>query len=400
MKADFKVDRAYSSNNAKERMTVDRMTVFNTDQVNTMKQPMFLGAPLGIQRYDSYKHPVFDKLTTQQLGYFWRPEEVSLQKDRGDYQTLTPEQRHIYTSNLKYQIMLDSVQGRGPGMAFIPYCSLPELEACMEVWGFMEMIHSRSYTYIIKNVYSNPSEVFDQIITDERIVERSKSVTEAYDDFINSAQMWGTGNMWQNDFKDSPTSQWEIKDVKRKLYRAVANVNILEGIRFYVSFACSFAFGELKLMEGSAKIISLIARDENQHLAITQNILNKWKQGDDPEMAEIMKEEEEWTYKAFERAVNEEKRWADYLFKDGSMIGLNDKLLQQYVEWVANRRLKAIGLKPQYDIAAKNNPLPWTQHWISSKGLQVAPQETEVESYVVGGIKQDVKKDTFAGFQL
>ena len=376
------------------------MTVFNTEQVNTKKQPMFFGKPLGIQRYDSYKYTIFDKLTTQQLGYFWRPEEVSLQKDRGDYQTLRPEQKHIYTSNLKYQIMLDSVQGRGPGMAFIPYCSLPELEACMEVWGFMEMIHSRSYTYIIKNVYSNPSEVFDQIITDERIVERSKSVTEAYDDFINSAQMWGTGNMWQSDFKDSPTSQWEIKDVKRKLYRAVANVNILEGIRFYVSFACSFAFGELKLMEGSAKIISLIARDENQHLAITQNILNKWKQGDDPEMQQIMKEEEEWTYKAFERAVNEEKRWADYLFKDGSMIGLNDKLLQQYVEWVANRRLKAIGLKPQYDIAAKNNPLPWTQHWISSKGLQVAPQETEVESYVVGGIKQDVKKDTFAGFQL
>ena len=379
---------------------IEGMTVFNTEQVNTKKQPMFFGKPLGVQRYDSYKYPIFDKLTTQQLGYFWRPEEVSLQKDRADYQTLRPEQKHIFTSNLKYQIMLDSVQGRGPGMAFIPYCSLPELEACMEVWGFMEMIHSRSYTYIIKNVYSDPSEVFDSIITDERILERSKSVTEAYDDFINSAQMWGTGNLWHSDFKDSPSSIWEIKDVKRKLYRAVANVNILEGIRFYVSFACSFAFGELKLMEGSAKIISLIARDENQHLAITQNILNKWKQGDDPEMQQIMKEEEEWTYKAFERAVNEEKRWADYLFKDGSMIGLNDKLLQQYVEWVANRRLKAIGLKPQYDIAAKNNPLPWTQHWISSKGLQVAPQETEVESYVVGGIKQDVSKNTFSGFKL
>ena len=201
--------------------------------------------------------------------------------------------------------------------------------------------------------------------------------------------------MWKPDFRDSPTSQWEIRDVKRKLYRAIANVNILEGIRFYVSFACSFAFGELKLMEGSAKIISLIARDENQHLAITQNILNKWKQGDDPEMQEIMKEEEGWTYKMFDRAVNEEKRWAEYLFKDGSMIGLNDKLLQQYVEWVANRRLKAIGLKPQYDIAAKNNPLPWTQHWISSKGLQVAPQETEVESYVVGGTKPDRDWETY-----
>ena len=290
----FKVSSVEDKN-----MNVKGMTVFNTEQFDTKKQPMFFGKPLGVQRYDSYKYPIFDKLTTQQLGYFWRPEEVSLQKDRGDYQTLRPEQKHIYTSNLKYQIMLDSIQGRGPGMAFIPYCSLPELEACMEVWGFMEMIHSRSYTYIIKNVYSDPSEVFDKIVTDDRILERASSVTEAYDDFINGAQTWGNGNMWREDFRNSPTSQWEIKDVKRKLYRAVANVNILEGIRFYVSFACSFAFGELKLMEGSAKIISLIARDENQHLAITQNILNKWRQGDDPEMKEIMKEEEEWTYKAF-----------------------------------------------------------------------------------------------------
>ena len=376
------------------------MTVFNTEKVDTKKQPMFFGKPLGVQRYDSYKYPIFDKLTTQQLGYFWRPEEVSLQKDRGDYQTLRPEQKHIYTSNLKYQIMLDSVQGRGPGMAFIPYCSLPELEACMEVWGFMEMIHSRSYTYIIKNVYSDPSEVFDTIIGDERILERAKTVTESYDDFIQSAQQYGVSDTWLHNLEGVSYAKETINDVKRKLYRAVANVNILEGIRFYVSFACSFAFGELKLMEGSAKIISLIARDENQHLALTQNILNKWREGDDPEMQKIMKEEEEWTYAMFDRAVNEEKKWADYLFKDGSMIGLNDKLLQQYVEWIANRRLKAIGLKPQYDISANNNPLPWTQHWISSKGLQVAPQETEVESYVVGGIKQDVTKNTFAGFQL
>ena len=376
------------------------MTVFNTQPVDTKKQPMFFGKPLGVQRYDSYKYPQFENLTKQQLGYFWRPEEVSLQKDRGDFQTLRPEQKHIFTSNLKYQTMLDSVQGRAPGMAFLPYCSLPELEACMEVWSFMEMIHSRSYTYIVKNVYSDPAQVFDTILSDERILERAASVTESYDDFINDAQAWGTGCMWTPSAKGSPSAEWCMKDLKRKLYRAVANVNILEGIRFYVSFACSFAFGELKFMEGSAKIISLIARDENQHLVITQNILNNWRKGDDPEMQEIMKEEEEWTYKMFDTAVNEEKRWADYLFKDGSMIGLNDKLLQQYVEWIANRRLKSIGLKPVYDISAAHNPLPWTQHWISSKGLQVAPQETEVESYVVGGIKQDVKKDTFSGFKL
>ena len=376
------------------------MTVFNTAPVDTKKQPMFFGKPLGIQRYDGFKYPVFDKLTQQQLGYFWRPEEVSLQKDRGDYQTLKDVQKHIYTSNLKYQIMLDSVQGRGPGMAFIPYCSLPELEACMEVWQFMETIHSRSYTYIIKNVYSDPSEVFDKIINDERILERAASVTESYDEFINDAQQYGQSNFWRKDWQGSPSTEYTIKDLKRKLYRAVANVNILEGIRFYVSFACSFAFGELKLMEGSAKIISLIARDENQHLVLTQNIINNWRKGDDPDMKVIVKEEEEWTYKMFDRCVNEEKSWANYLFKDGSMIGLNDKLLHQYVEWIANKRLKAIGLKPQYDIPLSQNPLPWTQQWISSKGLQVAPQETEVESYVVGGIKQDVKKDTFSGFKL
>tara|TARA_B100000676_G_C17992667_1_gene795868 strand:- start:220 stop:1368 length:1149 start_codon:yes stop_codon:yes gene_type:complete len=382
-------------------MSVEGMTVLNTStDVNARKQPMFFGAPLGIQRYDQFKYPVFDKLTQQQLGYFWRPEEISLQKDRGDYQTLAPEQKHIFTSNLKYQIMLDSVQGRGPGMAFIPYCSLPELEACMTVWEFMEMIHSRSYTYIIKNVYADPGEVFDHILDDDKIVARAESVTSAYNEFVEAAHLYDTGNMWKGEFKDSPTAAWESKELKRKLYRAVANVNILEGIRFYVSFACSFAFGELKLMEGSAKIISLIARDENQHLVITQNILNKWRDGDDPEMEEIAREEKPVVEEMFRKTVDEEKRWAEYLFKDGSMIGLNDKLLAQYVEWIANRRMKAIGLKPIYDIPAKNNPLPWTEHWISSKGLQVAPQETEVESYVVGGIKQDVKKDTFAGFQL
>ena len=381
---------------------IDGMTVFNTQEVDYKKQPMFFGKPLGVQRYDSYKYPTFDRLTTQQLGYFWRPEEVSLQKDRADYHTLNEVQKHIYTSNLKYQIMLDSVQGRAPGMAFIPYCSLPELEACMEVWGFMEMIHSRSYTYIIKNVYSDPSDVFDTIIKDDRILERAKSVTGAYDDFINEAQQWGQSSLWKDMDPSLNTSLpvLEMKELKRKLYRAVANVNILEGIRFYVSFACSFAFGELKLMEGSAKIISLIARDENQHLVLTQTILKYWREGDDPEMKQIMEEEKEWTYKQFDLCVNEEKKWAEYLFRDGSIIGLNDKLLFQYVEWIANKRMKMIGLKPVYDIAARNNPLPWTQHWISSKGLQVAPQETEVESYVVGGIKQDVNKDTFAGFSL
>jgi len=388
----FKVSAGYENK-------VQGMTVFNPETHDATKQPMFFGKPLGLQRYDNFRYPVFDKLTTQQLGYFWRPEEVSLQKDRGDYAQLNAEQRHIYTSNLKYQIMLDSVQGRGPGMAFIPYCSLPELESAMTVWGFMEMIHSRSYTYIIKNVYSNPGEVFDTILDDANIMERATSVTSGYDEFVRAAQQYGNSNDWQHALEQVPTAQANLYDLKTKLYRAVANVNILEGIRFYVSFACSFAFGELKLMEGSAKIISLIARDESQHLVLTQNILNKWREGDDPEMKKIAKEQEPWFMEQFQNCVNQEKAWADYLFRDGSMIGLNDKLLSKYVEWVANRRMKAVGIKPIYDVPQKNNPLPWTEHWLSSKGLQVAPQETEVESYIVGGIKQDVNKDTFAGFK-
>ena len=375
------------------------MTVFNSNHVDTKKQPMFFGQPLGVQRYDSYKYPIFEKLTEQQLGFFWRPQEVSLQKDRADYQTLRPEQKHIFTANLKYQIMLDSVQGRGPGLAFLPYCSLPELEACMTVWEIIEMVHSRSYTYIIKNVYPDVSEVFDTILDDENILQRAATVTQSYDELIEAAHQWDSGTLWTLG-QGHPTAAVELKELKRKLYRAVVNVNILEGIRFYVSFACSFAFGELKMMEGSAKIISLIARDESQHLVITQNILKNWANGDDPQIVEIIKEEEETVYNMYRKAVEEEKSWADYLFKDGSMIGLNAKLLNSYVEFIANRRMKSIGLKPIYDIPANNNPLPWTEHWLNSKMMQNAPQETEIESYVIGGIKQDVKANTFSGFKL
>ena len=381
-------------------MTIKGMTVFNPEKTDRTEQPMFFGRPLGVQQYLNFKYPVFDKITQTQLGFFWRPEEVSLQKDRADYQTLRDEQKHIFTSNLKYQVMLDSVQGRGPGMAFIPYCSLPELESAMEAWGFMEMIHSRSYTHIIKNLYSNPDEIFATITEDQRILSRAKTVTAAYDDFINAAQEYGTGNWWREDWRDSPSAQWTLRDVKRQLFRAMMNVNILEGIRFYVSFACSFAFGELKVMEGSAKIISLIARDENQHLVLTQNIINKWREGDDKDMQEIFKEEVDNSRQMFEDAVNEEKSWAKYLFQNGSMIGLSEKLLCDYVEWICNRRMKAVGLRPLYDRPASHNPLPWTDHWLKSKGVQNAPQETEIESYVMGGIKQDIKQDAFAGFKL
>jgi ribonucleoside-diphosphate reductase beta chain len=380
---------------------VKGMTVFNRNNVDTTKEKMFFGQPLGIQRYDLYKYPAFYRLTQDQLGAFWRPEEFPLQKDRTDYLGLSDYQKHIFTSNLKYQIMLDSVQGRAPGLAFIPYCSLPELESCMIAWQFMEMVHSYSYSYIIRNVYTNnSSEVFDHIIDDEKILERSTSVTHSYDDFINSAQQYGSSNLWKFNNEGVPLARQELYEIKRKLYRAVVNVNILEGIRFYISFACSFAFGERELMEGSAKIISKIALDERLHLFLTQNIITKWKNGDDPDMVQIAKEEEALCYRMFKVVVEEEQNWSKYLFRDGSMIGLNDKLLCNYIEWIANRRMKAIGLKPIYDVPIKNNPLPWTEKWLNSRNEQVPPQEENISSYVVGGIKQDVSPTAFINFKL
>ena len=381
-------------------MQIQGMTVFNSSIVDTKVQPMFFGQPLGVQQYTSFKYPVFDKITQTQLSFFWRPDEVSLQKDRSDYLSLRPEQKHIFTSNLKYQVMLDSVQGRGPGMAFLPYCSLPELESAMEAWSFMEMIHSRSYTHIIKNLYSDPDEIFGTILGDEKILSRASTVTSAYDAFIQEAHTFDSTNCWLHATEGVDSCQKDRYELKRKLFRAMMNVNILEGIRFYVSFACSFAFGENKVMEGSAKIISLIARDENQHLVLTQNIINKWRDGDDKEMQAIYHEEIETSRRMFENAANEEKAWAHHLFRDGSLIGLSEPLLAKYVEWIVNRRMKAIGLKPLFDVPSTQNPLPWTEHWIKSKGVQVAPQETEVESYVIGGIKQDIKQNAFAGFKL
>ena len=362
---------------------------FNIKKVNWLKQPMFFGDEPNTQRYDQQKYPIFEKLTQQQLGFFWRPEEVSLQKDRNDFLTLSPEHEHIFTSNLKYQTLLDSVQGRGPCLALLPYCSLPELECLIVMWDANETIHSRSYTYIMKNVYPNPTEVLDTIITTKEIMERAKTVTESYDKFIDYANRY------------TLLQEGDRKELKKLLYLTLVNINILEGIRFYVSFACTFAFGELKLMEGSAKIVSLIARDENLHLAMSQNIINNYRlKENDKEMVQVIKDSEQEVYDMYNVAVQQEKDWAKYLFKDGSMIGLNDKLLSDYIEFMSNKRMRAIGLKPQYDQPSTNNPLPWTSHWLNSRSLQNAPQETEIESYVVGGIKQDVKKDSFKGFKL
>jgi len=365
------------------------MTVLNTkNRADHTKVKMFLdpsGGPV-VQRYDTLKYKQFDKLTDKQLGFFWRPEEVDITKDSTDFKNLSDHEQHIFTSNLKRQILLDSVQGRSPNIAFLPVVSLPELETWIETWAFSETIHSRSYTHIIRNVYANPSKVFDELLDIKEICDCADSISANYDRLIE-----------YNLLRDIGSKKYDLYEHKKRIYKCLMSVNILEGVRFYVSFACSWAFAELKRMEGNAKIIKLIARDENVHLASTQQML-KLLPREDKDFAKIQKECAEECKQMFIDAVEQEKAWAEYLFKDGSIIGLNAELLKQYVEFIAAKRMHAVGLEKVYN--SGSNPLPWTQQWITGSSVQVAPQETEISSYVIGGTKQDVDGDTFKGFSL
>lgn len=359
------------------------MSVFNTKRKkHHTESRMFLDGGVNVQRYDTLKYRTFDKLTDKQLGFFWRPEEVDIARDSKDFKDLTAHEQHIFTSNLKRQILLDSVQGRSPNLAFLPIVSLPELETWIETWAFSETIHSRSYTHIIRNVYSDPSKVFDEMLGVKEIVECADNISHYYDNLIA--------------YQDS--EEHGSYEHKKALYLAIMAVNILEGVRFYVSFACSWAFAEVKKMEGNAKIIKLIARDENIHMASTQQML-KLLPTDDKDYAKIAKECEADCVAMFMDAIEQEKSWADYLFADGSMIGLNAELLKQYVDWIAAKRMRAVGLTAPYTTTAAN-PLPWTEKWIHGGEVQVAPQETEITSYVIGGTKQDVTEDTFKGMSL
>ncbi len=360
---------------------------------DAMKEPMFFGQNVNVARYDQQKYPIFEKLIEKQLSFFWRPEEVDLSSDRSEYAELPDNEQHIFISNLKYQTLLDSVQGRSPNVALLPLVSIPELETWIETWSFSETIHSRSYTHIIRNIVADPSLIFDDIVNNEEITKRAESVTLYYDKLIAL-----TNHMYANAIDLSKDDAFR-KKIKTALYLTIVSVNVLEAIRFYVSFACSFSFAERSLMEGNAKVIKLIARDEALHLSGTQNMINLLAEGkDDPEMAVIAREEVDNVYNIFREAAQQEKEWADYLFKNGSMIGLNASILKDYVEYITNVRLKAVRLEPLFE--KRSNPLPWMNNWLVSDNVQVAPQESEISSYLVGQIDSKVEQSDFDEFSL
>ncbi|MGB5116789.1 MAG: class Ia ribonucleoside-diphosphate reductase subunit beta [Providencia rettgeri] len=373
-------------------------TTFSQKKNDQMLEPMFFGQPVNVARYDQQKYPIFEKLIEKQLSFFWRPEEVDVSRDRIDYNALPEHEKHIFISNLKYQTLLDSIQGRSPNVALLPLISIPELETWVETWAFSETIHSRSYTHIIRNIVNDPAIIFDDIVENEEILKRAKDISGFYDDLIemtNYYHMFGEGTHNCNG-KQVTVS---LRQLKKQLYLCLMSVNALEAIRFYVSFACSFAFAERELMEGNAKIIKLIARDEALHLTGTQHMLNLLRSGqDDPEMAEIAAECEQECYDLFVQAAEQEKEWADYLFSEGSMIGLNKDILCQYVDYITNIRMQAVGLKLPFE--GRSNPIPWINAWLVSDNVQVAPQEVEVSSYLVGQIDSQVDTDDLSDFEL
>ena len=353
------------------------MPVFNTnDRSIHSKKLAFLdpNGPVTIQRYDILKYNQFEKLTTKQIGFFWQPSEVDVLRDAKDFKDLSKYEQHIFTSNLKRQILLDSVQGRSPNLAFLPIATIPELETWIQTWAFNETIHSRSYTHIIRNIYPDPSVIFDSIMDIDEIVNCAVDISKYYDSLVESVQYY---NLLGYGIHTVNGNIVEIKpyDLKKKLWLCINSVNALEGIRFYVSFSCSWAFAELKKMEGNAKIIKLIARDENVHLGSTQTLLKLLPQ-DDPDYITIREETKDECQQMFLAAAAQEKKWAEYLFRDGSMIGLNLQLLCDYVDWLTHKRMTAVGL--QSGLRVGSNPLPWTAKWIAGAEVQVAPQETEI----------------------
>ena len=357
----------------------DKKTIINLNQDDFSKEPLFFGNSMGLQRYDKFRYPNIFGLFKTQLGFFWRPEEVSIQKDRGDYQNLTEQEKFIFTKNLGYQILLDSVQARG--IKNITECmSNLEAEAFSNSWEFFETIHSYSYTYIIKGVYANPSEVFDSINKDEAIRKRTVSVTKYYDELIENIP------------------DETLYDRKKKLYLTIMSVNILEGVRFYVSFACTYAFAQNKKLEGASKIISLINRDENLHLGFTQFVLNKLSSEESEGFLDVVKDCKDLVIQMYRDAANEEIEWANYLFENGSLLGLNAQILTEYMKWITNSRMKAIHLEPLYENV--KNPIPWIKNWTESKSIQEMPQETEKESYTIGNFDNDIEDGDFDEFNF
>lgn len=352
---------------------------FGRNEKDYMERHLWLDGDIDVARYDKVKYPQFRKLAKEQFSFLWGPEEISLAVDIRNFKKMEPHLQHIFTSNLKRQILLDSVQGRAPVEVLLPCASQPELENWIVWWNADENIHSESYTHMIRSLYNNPSEVFDTLRDIPEIEDCASAVTKFYDDLANYDGEYGS------------------YEHKKLLWKCIHAINAIEAIRFYVSFACTYAFGKINQLPGCADIIRLINQDEELHRKGTTEML-KVMLKDDPDYVKIKEETDDEVAAMFVATAEQECSWADYLFKDGAMLGLTAPLLKDYIEWLSHRRMKAVGLKSPYS-PPKDSPLPWVDDQLNEGDTQKSPQEEELTSYTKGQVKQDFSIDDL-GFSI
>lgn len=381
------------------------MTVFNQNVIDVTAQPMFFGEDTGTARFDVYKHKIFEDLTEKQLSFFWRPEEVNVTADRAQYDKLQQFEKRLFTNNLKYQSLLDSIQGRAPGLALSAICSDVSLETWIQTWTFSETIHSRSYTHIMRNLYDDPSKEFDDIVLNPAIMKRATSISDYYDNLIDAVRHYQN---IQEHFKAGRTDavttdkmQEALEDAMRKLYLCMHVVNALEAIRFYVSFACTFNFLEsYGIMEGNVKIMKLIARDEQLHLKGTQYIIRQIQNGGEGELwQKIAQELQEEANKIFLDVAAQEKEWVDDLFSEGEPLGLNKKNMYAYVDYLTHSRMQSAGLDSPFRGQSLKHPLPFMRKFLNSEMVQVAPQEVEISAYLISQVDHDIDQDIHETFR-
>lgn len=354
-------------------------SIFNTLSDNT-RLPFF-GDPVNVQRFDKLAWPFVGKWNDKGLAQFWRPEEVDVTKDKADFESLTETEQHIFLSNLKRQVMLDSIQGAAPFEAFGPWTSTPEMQFAVLEWTRQEAIHSKSYTHILRNTVNDPGIVFDHVLDVAEIVDCAKDISKYYDDMMKYSGMRMAGRVFTRE---------DVLNTKRAFWRALFAANSLEGIRFYVSFACSWAFPQFMngKMEGNAKIIRQIARDEQDHLMLTQTLLNRYPKMD-PDFEMIREELRGEMTELYVAVAEQEKEWAKYLFKDGAMLGMNYETSCKFVDWLATVRMGAIG-HPYPGNATRDNPYPWINEWLNNDQMQYALQEAEAADYLTGVLSGSV----------
>lgn len=374
------------------------MSVINKEIVDIMNEPLFLGSDLGIARYDIQKHRIFEQLTEKQLSFFWRPEEVDLTTDSAQFAKLSEFEQNIFTKNLKYQILMDTLQGSAPTKTFGELISDGSLDTWVQTWTFSETIHSRSYTHIIRNIFPDPSKIFEEVVKDKDIMARAASIGKYYDDVADQAMVY------KAEIKEhGVASEKTIKDTLRAIYLCLHSVNALEAIRFYVSFACSFNFYQHhNVLEGNAKIIRLIARDEQLHHKGTQYMIKCFQNGSEGELAKQVAEEcHDEAQRIFMETVDQEFDWAKTIFKDGQLIDLGVDELTGYIMYLAPTRMRQCGLQvpEEYKDAPKTNPIPWIRDFLSSSDIQVAPQEVEISSYLISQITNDLTDDEMSKYK-